>query len=169
MQAFLDSTGGLWQAGALVGKPCGIFVSVGTQGGGSETTALTFVTQVAHHGMVFVPCGYSFGAQLFGMDEVCAGGGGGGGEGLLRLVLGWAVLLCWACAGLGCGPSCGIRAATHSLPSCPPTHPQVRGGTPYGASTFAGADGSRQPSKLELDYAHHQGAYFAGVAKKLAA
>lgn len=30
-QAFLDSTGGLWQAGALVGKPAGVFVSVGTQ------------------------------------------------------------------------------------------------------------------------------------------
>jgi len=38
-----------------------VFVSVGTQNGGAETTALTFVTQLAHHGMVFVPCGYSFG------------------------------------------------------------------------------------------------------------
>ena len=33
---------------------------------------------------------------------------------------------------------------------------EVRGGTPYGASTRAGADGSRQPSTLELDLAEHQ-------------
>lgn len=33
VKAFLDSTGGLWQAGALVGKPAGVFVSIGTQGG----------------------------------------------------------------------------------------------------------------------------------------
>ena len=49
-KAFLDATGGLWQAGALVGKPAGLFVSVGTQGGGLETTALTAVTQLTHHG-----------------------------------------------------------------------------------------------------------------------
>lgn len=44
---------------------------------------------------------------------------------------------------------------------------QVRGGTPYGASTIAGGDGSRQPSAVELDIAHHQGATVAGVAVKL--
>ena len=33
---------------------------------------------------------------------------------------------------------------------------EVRGGTAYGASTLAGADGSRQPSKLELDFAEFQ-------------
>lgn len=33
---------------------------------------------------------------------------------------------------------------------------EVRGGSAYGAGTLAGADGSRQPSKLELDYAQHQ-------------
>ena len=59
VKALLDSTGGLWQAGALVGKPAGVFFSTGTQNGGQETTALTFVTQLAHHGMVFVPLGYS--------------------------------------------------------------------------------------------------------------
>lgn len=67
MKAFFDSTGSLWQSGALVGKPAGIFVSVGTQGGGTETTALTAVTQFAHHGMVFVPCGYSFGELGWGL------------------------------------------------------------------------------------------------------
>lgn len=57
----LCCAGGLWQAGALVGKPAAVFVSVGTQGGGMETTALTFITQLAHHGMIYVPTGYSFG------------------------------------------------------------------------------------------------------------
>lgn len=44
---------------------------------------------------------------------------------------------------------------------------QVRGGTPYGASTIAAGDGSRQPSTAELDIAHHQGATVAKVAVKL--
>lgn len=44
---------------------------------------------------------------------------------------------------------------------------QVGGGTPYGASTIAGADGSRQPDERELDIAHHQGQYVAKLAAKL--
>jgi len=39
MKAFFDSTGSLWQSQSLAGKPAGIFVSTGTQGGGQETTA----------------------------------------------------------------------------------------------------------------------------------
>lgn len=39
-----------------------------------ETTALTAVTQFAHHGMVFVPCGYSFG-ELGGVVAPLSGGG----------------------------------------------------------------------------------------------
>ena len=54
------------QSGALLGKPAGVFTSSGTQGGGIETTALTAVTQFAHHGMVFVPTGYSFGEEWNG-------------------------------------------------------------------------------------------------------
>jgi len=44
---------------------------------------------------------------------------------------------------------------------------QVRGGTPYGATTIAGADGSRQPSPEELAIARYQGEYVAGLAVKL--
>jgi NAD(P)H dehydrogenase (quinone) len=101
MKAFLDATGGLWQSQALAGKPAGVFLSTGTQGGGQETTALTAVTQLVHHGMLFVPLGYTFGAGMFGVDE-------------------------------------------------------VRGGSPYGAGTFAGADGSRTPSEVELAVASGQ-------------
>lgn len=44
---------------------------------------------------------------------------------------------------------------------------EITGGTPYGASTLAGADGSRQPSANELTIARFQGAHVARVAAKL--
>ena len=46
---------------------------------------------------------------------------------------------------------------------------EMTGGSPYGATTITGGDGSRQPSANELDGARHQGQYIAGLAKKLAA
>ncbi len=44
---------------------------------------------------------------------------------------------------------------------------EVHGGSPYGAGCLAGADGSRQPSDLELDVAKYQGVYFAGIVSAL--
>jgi len=44
---------------------------------------------------------------------------------------------------------------------------QVGGGTPYGASTIAGGDGSRQPDERELGIARHQGQHVAQIASKL--
>jgi len=44
---------------------------------------------------------------------------------------------------------------------------EITGGTPYGASTLAGADGSRQPSENELAIAKFQGRHVAEIAKKL--
>ena len=44
---------------------------------------------------------------------------------------------------------------------------EITGGTPYGASTLAGADGSRQPSENELEIAKFQGRHVAGIAQKL--
>ncbi len=44
---------------------------------------------------------------------------------------------------------------------------EVRGGTPYGATTIAGGDGSRQPSEEELTIARYQGEYVAGLTAKL--
>ncbi|RJX32058.1 MAG: NAD(P)H:quinone oxidoreductase [Oxalobacter sp.] len=46
---------------------------------------------------------------------------------------------------------------------------EITGGTPYGASTLAGADGSRQPSANELVIARFQGKRVAEIAAKLAA
>lgn len=45
---------------------------------------------------------------------------------------------------------------------------EVKGGSPYGATTIAAGDGSRQPSKVELDGARFQGAHVAKIAAKLA-
>lgn len=72
---------------------------------------LTAITQLVHHGMIFVPIGYTFGAGMFEMEK-------------------------------------------------------VKGGSPYGAGTYAG-DGLRQPSDLELEQAFHQGKYIATITKKL--
>lgn len=44
---------------------------------------------------------------------------------------------------------------------------EVTGGSPYGASTITGGDGSRQPSENELDGARFQGKHIAELAKKL--
>ncbi|MGK9198942.1 MULTISPECIES: NAD(P)H:quinone oxidoreductase type IV [Sinorhizobium] len=45
---------------------------------------------------------------------------------------------------------------------------EVKGGSPYGASTITGGDGSRQPSAVELEAARFQGAHVARIAAKLA-
>ncbi|KAA8545944.1 hypothetical protein F0562_020605 [Nyssa sinensis] len=73
MKAFFDSTGQLWKEQKLAGVPAGFFVSTGTQGGGQETTAWTAITQLAHHGMLYVPIGYTFGAGMFKMDSIRGG------------------------------------------------------------------------------------------------
>jgi NAD(P)H dehydrogenase (quinone) len=44
---------------------------------------------------------------------------------------------------------------------------EITGGTPYGATTIAGLDGSRQPSKNELEGARYQGRHVAEIANKL--
>ncbi|MCZ4092871.1 NAD(P)H:quinone oxidoreductase type IV [Sinorhizobium psoraleae] len=45
---------------------------------------------------------------------------------------------------------------------------EIKGGSPYGASTITGGDGSRQPSAVELEAARYQGAHVAKIAAKLA-
>ncbi|KAK7342663.1 hypothetical protein VNO80_25619 [Phaseolus coccineus] len=113
-QAFLDSTGSLWneEQQLLKGKPAGIFFSTGCQGGGQETTALCAVPQLVNRGMLFVPIGHILGDGNCEMEE-------------------------------------------------------VRGGSPFGAGTYAGTDGLREPSEFELKQAFHQGKYIATITKKL--
>ncbi|MDB5524780.1 MAG: wrbA [Rhizobium sp.] len=46
---------------------------------------------------------------------------------------------------------------------------EIKGSSPYGASTITGGDGSRQPSEIELEAARYQGAHVARIAAKQAA
>ncbi|CCE82543.1 Piso0_002273 [Millerozyma farinosa CBS 7064] len=110
--AFWDATGDLWASGALYGKPAGIFVSTGSQGGGQETTVRNSLSYLVHHGLVYVPLGY---AKTFEKQANLE---------------------------------------------------EVHGGSPWGAGTFAAVDGSRQPSKFELDVAYSHGELFAQTALK---
>ncbi|MDB5913353.1 MAG: NAD(P)H:quinone oxidoreductase [Ramlibacter sp.] len=111
MRTFLDQTGGLWAAGALIGKVGSVFTSSGTQHGGQESTILTFHPTLLHHGMIVVGLPYSESRQT-GLDE-------------------------------------------------------IKGGSPYGASTIAGDSGERMPSEQELGMAAFQGKHVASIAKKL--
>ncbi|MDD5153732.1 MAG: NAD(P)H:quinone oxidoreductase, partial [Desulfovibrionales bacterium] len=69
MRAFLDSTGGLWRKGALIGKAGSVFTSTATQHGGQESTILSFHTTLLHHGMIIVGVPYSEKGLLV-VDEV---------------------------------------------------------------------------------------------------
>jgi NAD(P)H dehydrogenase (quinone) len=110
MRNFLDQTGSLWVKGALVGKVAGVFTSTGT-GGGNESTIMSFVPTLVHHGMIFVGLPYA----------------------------------------------CPELADTS----------EVKGGSPWGAATIAGSDGSRTPSAKELAQARFQGKHIAQIASRL--
>lgn len=54
LKYFLDSTGSLWLTGALAGKPAGVFTAASTLHGGHESTLLSMMLPLFHHGMVLV-------------------------------------------------------------------------------------------------------------------
>mgnify|MGYP006278770761 CR=1 FL=1 len=54
LKAFLDSTSGLWFSGALSGKPAGVFTSTSSMHSGHESTLLTMMVPLLHHGMILV-------------------------------------------------------------------------------------------------------------------
>jgi NAD(P)H dehydrogenase (quinone) len=110
MRNFLDQTGGLWVKGALVGKVGSGFTCTGT-GGGNESTIMSFVNTLMHHGMIYVGLPYAC-PELADITE-------------------------------------------------------LKGGSPWGAATIAGPDGSRQPSAKELAQARFQGRHVSTIAKKL--
>lgn len=58
MRAFLDTTAGLWHAGALESKPAGVFTASATIHGGQESTILTAMVSLLHLGMIVLglPC-----------------------------------------------------------------------------------------------------------------
>jgi len=59
MKYFLDSTSALWLRGALEGKPAAVFTSTGTMHGGQETTLLSMMLPLLHHGMLLVGVPYT--------------------------------------------------------------------------------------------------------------
>ena len=59
LKYFLDTTSGLWQSGALIGKPAGCFTSTASLHGGQETTNLSMMLPLLHHGMIIVGTPYS--------------------------------------------------------------------------------------------------------------
>jgi NAD(P)H dehydrogenase (quinone) len=59
LKYFLDGTGALWLAGALAGKPAGVFTSTQTMHGGQETTLLSMMLPLLHHGMYLVGLPYT--------------------------------------------------------------------------------------------------------------
>lgn len=111
MKYFWDGTSALWLAGALAGKPASVFTSTASLHGGQESTLLSMMLPLLHHGMLIVGLPYS-------------------------------------------NPELN---ATRS------------GGTPYGVSHLAGADGAAPISEEERRLAFAQGRRLAEVALRLAA
>lgn len=59
LKFFLDGTSDLWLSGALAGKPAGVFTSTSSMHGGQETTLLSMMLPLLHHGMLIMGLPYS--------------------------------------------------------------------------------------------------------------
>jgi len=59
LKYFLDGTNSLWMAGSLIGRPAGVFTSTASLHGGQETTLLSMMLPLLHHGMLLVGLPYS--------------------------------------------------------------------------------------------------------------
>lgn len=109
LKYFLDGTSNLWLTGSLVGKPAGVFTSTASLHGGQESTLLSMLLPLLHHGMLITGLPYSESALV-----------------------------------------------------------ETRGGgTPYGASHHAGADGKRALDEHEITLCRALGQRLATIALKL--
>jgi NAD(P)H dehydrogenase (quinone) len=59
LKHFLDQTTPIWFSGALIGKPAGVFTSTGSLHGGQESTLLSMMLPLIHHGMLLLGLPYS--------------------------------------------------------------------------------------------------------------
>ncbi len=59
LKYFLDGTSGLWMTGELIGKPAGVFTSTASLHGGQESTLLSMLLPLLHHGMLVCGLPYS--------------------------------------------------------------------------------------------------------------
>ncbi|EKF75012.1 trp repressor binding protein [Alcanivorax hongdengensis A-11-3] len=64
LKYFLDQTSELWMSGELIGKPAGVFTATGSLHGGQESTLLSMMTPLLHHGMLITGVPYSEDALL---------------------------------------------------------------------------------------------------------
>ncbi len=79
LKYFLDSTSALWVSGSLIGKPAAFFTSTATMHGGQESTLLSMMLPLLHHGMLIVGLPYSepalsstaSGGTPYGASHVC--------------------------------------------------------------------------------------------------
>lgn len=110
LKYFIDGTSDNWLSGTLNGKPAAVFTSTGSLHGGQETTLLSMMLPLLHHGMI--------------------------------------------------------------LSGLPYTEPALMttqtGGTPYGASHFAGQDNKRSMSQEEIDLCQALGLRIADLSVRLA-
>ena len=59
LKYFLDGTSGLWMKSSLAGKPAGVFTSTSSMHGGQETTLMSMMLPLMHHGMLIVGLPYT--------------------------------------------------------------------------------------------------------------
>jgi len=59
LKYFIDGTAAEWASGTLVGKPAGVFTSTSTMHGGQETTLMSMMLPLLHHGMLIVGVPYT--------------------------------------------------------------------------------------------------------------
>jgi NAD(P)H dehydrogenase (quinone) len=84
LKHFLDGTSALWISGALAGKPAAVFTSTQTQHGGQESTLLSMMLPLLHHGMLIVGLPFTEaalsstvgGGGPYGASHVAAGASG---------------------------------------------------------------------------------------------
>jgi len=64
LKHFLDGTGSLWMSGSLIGKPAAVFTATASMHGGQESTLLSMMLPLLHHGMLLMGLPYSEQALL---------------------------------------------------------------------------------------------------------
>ncbi|MEQ8231849.1 MAG: NAD(P)H:quinone oxidoreductase [Gammaproteobacteria bacterium] len=64
LKAFIDTTSDLWLSGSLIGKPAAVFTSTSSLHGGQESTLLSMMLPLLHHGMLLLGVPYSEAALL---------------------------------------------------------------------------------------------------------
>tara|TARA_R110002050_G_scaffold9504_1_gene33079 strand:+ start:219172 stop:219768 length:597 start_codon:yes stop_codon:yes gene_type:complete len=68
LKYFIDQTSDIWLSGSLIGKPAAVFTSTGSLHGGQESTLLSMMLPLMHHGMLLMGLPYSESALMMTTD-----------------------------------------------------------------------------------------------------